>query len=90
MKYIKYYEKYEPAKYGEGEYISLGDGIIARIIKIGHFPDMNDQYYIEIFDKERYIFWNRHWICEYEIERYLNQEEKEIVKLALDINKFNI
>ena len=98
MKYIKKFEsplftndKLPFIKYNEGEYVSLGDGIIARIIKISKFKDNNKyQLYVEILDKERNVFWNKHWINEDDIERYLNQEEKEVVKLATNIKKYNL
>ena len=87
MKYIKAFEKY--IKYSEGEYVSLGDSIIARINKYGNFGG-EIQYYVEILDKENYTFFNNHWVDEDDIERYLNSEEKEIVKFATDKIKFNL
>jgi hypothetical protein len=92
MKYIK---KFESLKYGEGEFVLVGSGIIVRIIKNRNFIEPTSfnnlrQYYIETLDKETGNFFHRHWINEDEIERKLNKKEIKFVKMATSKNKFNI
>ena len=77
-------------KYQIGDIVLLDteNVIIGRIVDWKSWSDITTpDYYIEIFDKQNHIYFNRHWIEEEEIERTIDKEE---MKLLLKANKYNL
>ena len=90
MKYIKLFEKQLNPKYHIGDIVLLDTEkvIIGRIVDWKSWSDITTpDYYIEIFDKQNHIYFDRHWIEEDEIIKKIDEKEME---LLLKANKYNL
>ena len=94
MNHIKLFEKYSLTqlnpKYQVGDIVLLDTEkvIIGRIVDWKSWSDITTpDYYIEIFDKQNHIYFDRHWIEEDEIIKKIDEKEME---LLLKANKYNL